>query len=139
MTTMTMTSRPGRSAGEALFARRQAAASVGRSSGRAAERSPRGVRAGGSRLTRRGRLVVGLLAVIGLLAVFLLGWFAASPAASAPPQRTVTVSAGQTLWQIARRVAPQADPRVTVAQIERLNHLDGAQVHPGQPLRVPGR
>jgi LysM repeat protein len=79
-----------------------------------------------------------LVAIGALLGVFSLGRFAA-PASSASPTRTITVSAGQTLWQIARHVAPGADPRVAVARIEALNHLDGPMVHAGQPLRVPGR
>jgi LysM repeat protein len=78
-----------------------------------------------------------LLAAVALLAVFCLGRFAA-PASSATAPRRITVSAGQTLWQVALRAAPQADPRVTVARIEALNHLDGPAVRPGQSLRVPG-
>jgi hypothetical protein len=34
-------------------------------------------------------------------------------------------------------VAPQADPRLVVAQIERINHLRSAQLFPGQALLVP--
>jgi LysM repeat protein len=93
---------------------------------------------GGLRLTRRGRVLALLIVVAALLAVFSLGRFAA-PASSSPPPRTITVSAGQTLWQIARQVAPEVDPRATVARLEALNHLDGPQVHAGQPLLVPGK
>jgi LysM repeat protein len=92
----------------------------------------------GRRLTRRGRVLVLLVAIGALLGVFSLGRFAA-PASSVSPTRTITVSAGQTLWQIARHAAPGADPRMTVARIEALNHLDGPAVRAGQPLRVPGR
>jgi LysM repeat protein len=49
----------------------------------------------------------------------------------------VTVQTGETLWQLAARVGPHADPRLVVAEIQRLNHLSGAAVYAGQQLRVP--
>ena len=58
-----------------------------------------------------------------------------APAASAT--RFVTVQPGQTLWQIALRVAPRDDPRDTVDRIRSLNDLDTAAVLPGQRLVVP--
>ena len=51
--------------------------------------------------------------------------------------RTVTVGPGETLWQIARDVRPNADPRETVARIQELNGLTTATVWAGQPLIVP--
>jgi Tfp pilus assembly protein FimV len=53
------------------------------------------------------------------------------------PLPTVTVHPGETLWQIAARVAPQDDRRVLVLQIEQLNHLDNGRVAAGQQLRLP--
>jgi LysM repeat protein len=50
---------------------------------------------------------------------------------------TVTVQTGETLWQLASRVAPKVDPRLVVAEIERLNALAGPTVYAGQQLRVP--
>ncbi len=44
---------------------------------------------------------------------------------------------GETLWQIAQRAAPTADPRVTVARIVELNALPGASVRAGQELLLP--
>jgi len=49
----------------------------------------------------------------------------------------VTVAPGETLWQIARRVSPHADPRAMVLQLEALNHLHGASVLAGQRLLLP--
>lgn len=51
--------------------------------------------------------------------------------------RTVTVEAGETLWAVAARVAPHADPRLVVADIESFNHLSSAAVEPGQQLSIP--
>jgi LysM repeat protein len=59
---------------------------------------------------------------------------APAPAGSAP---TLTVQPGDTLWAIASRVAPKADPRVVVQQIIDRNRLAGASVQAGQVLVLP--
>jgi len=94
------------------------------------------------RLTARGRIVA--------VALFLLLAFGAISAASAlhsasqagttptgSATRYITVQPGQTLWQIAQRVAPGDDPRDTVDRIRSLNGLDTAPVQAGQRLVVP--
>jgi LysM repeat protein len=90
------------------------------------------------RLTRRGVVVLSL--AVALLGVGLV-WLArasapqpAGPGASAP--HAVTVQAGDTLWSIASRVAPNRDPRAEIADLQRRNHLTGVQLTPGQVLRV---
>lgn len=90
------------------------------------------------RLTRRG--VVALALAVVALGVTLV-WVAAlsapsSVAAPAGGPSVVTVQAGDTLWSIASRVAPQRDPRAEVAVLQRRNHLSGADLTPGQQLRV---
>ena len=91
------------------------------------------------RLTRRGVVVLAL--AVALLAVGLVAWARASaPAASgpsAPAPAVVTVAPGDTLWSIAGRVAPNADPRAEVAALQRSNHLHSVELTPGQRLRVP--
>lgn len=92
------------------------------------------------RLTRRGVFV--LAVVVGALAMALL-WAATSSARSdaatgaAARVRAVTVAPGDTLWSIASRVAPGRDPRAEVAALQHRNHLSGADLVPGQQLRVP--
>jgi hypothetical protein len=93
------------------------------------------------RLTRRGALV--LAAVLGLLGAALLCLAARSAPAGAngaaavgAAPAVVEVHAGDTLWSIATRVAPRADPRAEVAALQRMNHLHGADVMPGQLLRT---
>ena len=94
------------------------------------------------RLTRRGVHVVA--AAVALLAITLVLLARASaPAASAAGSAgsrgvpdTVTVQAGDTLWSIASRLAPQADPRAEVALLQRVNRLGGVALVPGQVLRT---
>ena len=89
------------------------------------------------RLTRRGRLVVILTLLVVAIVGFSMGRVSTQAAGPAKPLPTVTVAPGQTLWQIATRVAPHADPRAMVLQLEALNHLHGAAVMSGQRLLLP--
>ena len=91
-----------------------------------------------ARLTRRGRVVVILLTLLLLvLAGFALGRVSSQAAGPAKPVPTVTVHAGETVWDIAERVAPHADRRALVMQIEALNGLSSGRVVAGQQLRLP--
>ncbi|MFI5100745.1 MAG: LysM peptidoglycan-binding domain-containing protein [Actinomycetes bacterium] len=94
------------------------------------------------RLTHRGR--VAALAFFLLLAFAVLTSVSALHAATqagsdwpASATKYVTVQPGQTLWQIALRVAPSDDPRDTVDRIRSLNGIGGATVQVGQRLIVP--
>jgi Tfp pilus assembly protein FimV len=55
------------------------------------------------------------------------------PAAS---RTAYVVAPGDTLWGIARRVAPGRDPRIVVDELTRDNHLQGV-LQPGEHLLVP--
>jgi LysM repeat protein len=91
------------------------------------------------RLTRRGRLVV-LMLMLALGAVVSLALTApglASSTAEVVPVRYVTVAPGDTLWSIAGEVAPDADPRDTVADIVERNALTGSTIQAGQRIAVP--
>lgn len=97
------------------------------------------------RLTRRGRAVFGTLLTIAVLAVLaLVAVFSGSQAvASTEPGDAefgyVVVQPGASLWEVAGEIDPQADPRDLVAEIVRLNQLDGSGVQAGQPIAVPLR
>ncbi|WP_166462815.1 hypothetical protein [Amycolatopsis acidicola] len=81
------------------------------------------------------------LAALGIavaLVVTGLGVFAQGMAEPVPEQTaTVTVGAGQSLWDVAHEYAPGADADAVVARIEQLNNLTDAVVVPGLPLTVP--
>ncbi len=91
------------------------------------------------RLTRRGRLVLTLVMMAGLvMAGFTLGRGSSQASVHTHQARhAVIVQAGDTLWSVARRVAPQVDTRAVVAEIASLNKLSGAVVYPGERLIVP--
>jgi LysM repeat protein len=87
------------------------------------------------RLTRRGRAVLLFVLVVLTLAAFSLGRASTSTAASQAPaaRQVIVVQPGETLWAIAKRAAPDADPRVTVGRLRELNDLQGA-LQAGQRL-----
>ena len=92
------------------------------------------------RVTRRGRLLVVALAAVLLLAAFSLGRVSSNASSDTRPTTThVTVHPGETMWQVAVRVAPDNDPRVTVQRLMRLNHMTTPELRAGQSLVVPVR
>lgn len=98
------------------------------------------------RITARGRRALALLVAAPVLALGALGGagvvgHAVSGAVASSSTETqafqeVTVLPGQSLWQIALSVAPDADPREVVAEIELLNGIAGA-IQPGDRLAIP--
>lgn len=97
--------------------------------------------AGPVRLTRRGRLVV---LVAALLVAFAIGVFvtaagsvATQEAGTPEPTRILQVSSGDTLWEISAELAEDGDVRGMMARIEQLNALDSAVLQTGQRLVVP--
>jgi LysM repeat protein len=128
-------------------ASRRAASPRSATSGAAAPR-PVPVRTGSDavplRLTRRGRrlarTVIVLLAVLTALVLSVAARSSSVEAGNAPAEvatTTVVVQPGQTLWTVARSIAPNADVRDTVARIQDLNGFSGGSVRPGQSLIVP--
>ena len=93
------------------------------------------------RLTRRGRVVV---VVAALLVAFAIGVFvtaAGSVATQRPgspePTRIVQVGTGDTLWDIAAGLADDGDVRAVMEEIKHLNALDSGVLQAGQRLVVP--
>jgi Tfp pilus assembly protein FimV len=93
------------------------------------------------RLTRRGRIVV---VVAALLVAFAVGVFvtaAGSVASQRPgtpePTRIIQVGSGDTLWGIASELADGGDVRSMIEEIKQLNALDSSDLQSGQRLVVP--
>lgn len=99
-----------------------------------------GARKRDSTVTRRKRLT--LMPAIALVALSLM---VALPslsgmrlyAASAQRYTTVTIHPGDTLWSIAAANAEGGDIQETIDRITAVNHLRGADLQPGQHLRIP--
>jgi hypothetical protein len=100
------------------------------------------------RLTRRGRIVVGTLIGVGVAALAAVIWLAIAGQAQASGNARagrlaggtvarVVVQPGQTLWGIAAKVDPGADPRVIIPQILDMNSLSSTAISVGQVLWVP--
>ncbi|MEC5190593.1 MULTISPECIES: LysM peptidoglycan-binding domain-containing protein [unclassified Arthrobacter] len=137
--------------------RRETAASISRLSP-ADQEAPSGVPASTGRgagttqaplkLTRRGRFVfIGVpLILLAALILSFSGFFSAPAKAaesaaelSPTPSVTVTVQPGESLWAIARTVAPERDPRDVVSEIIELNNLEASQLEAGQALFIPSK
>jgi len=100
------------------------------------------------RLTRRGRIVVGVLITMVVAAMTALIWLAVAGQAEAASHLRpggpaghwmlrVVVRPGQTLWSIATKADPAADPRAVIQEIVGDNALAGTAVQAGQVLWVP--
>jgi hypothetical protein len=69
--------------------------------------------------------------------VYGLGSLAGAMQPALPAETTVVrVQPGESLWELAGRVAPTSDRAAVVERIRELNGVEGA-VQPGQPLTVP--
>ena len=93
------------------------------------------------RLTRRGRLVVFVTALLVTLSAMLLAVapsvIATVTAGDPVPVSEVTVQPGDTLWDIASAANPSGDVTRTVDEIADLNALVDGQLRVGQELAVP--
>lgn len=88
------------------------------------------------RVYRRRRRVLGALAVFGLTTgVFATNAFATDPSADVPPApRTVVAKPGDTVWGIARQLAPTGDITELVHALVLTN---GSRLEAGQIVRIP--
>lgn len=96
------------------------------------------------RITRRGRAVVAALVAVPLVLVAGAlvingGGAVASDTTGSAEFRHVTVDGGETLWQVASEIDPDADPRDVIADLVSLNNLPSAEVSAGQSLAVPAQ
>ena len=96
------------------------------------------------RITRRGRVVLGALIAIPLAVGALFAGFGALGATATQQTGTdsfsyVSVQAGESLWQLAETVAPDADPRDVVSDIVKLNDLGSGEIQPGQRIAIPAQ
>ncbi|MDQ2811573.1 MAG: LysM peptidoglycan-binding domain-containing protein [Actinomycetota bacterium] len=96
------------------------------------------------RLTRRGRIVVAVMAalLVAGLSLIIAGAaqatsHTAAPHATGANLARVVVRPGQSLWSVAETSDPGADTRLVIQQIAQLNGLTSDTVFAGQRLWVP--
>ncbi|WP_166846868.1 LysM peptidoglycan-binding domain-containing protein [Isoptericola sp. BMS4] len=96
---------------------------------------------GGLRLTRRGRVVVVLLALVLSAAAGLVGQRAVAEAPAGPVEvRLHAVAPGESLWDYASQlVEVDEDVRDVVADLRALNRMDSADLQVGQVVLLPVR
>ncbi|MGB6059490.1 MAG: hypothetical protein WBF71_14625, partial [Microthrixaceae bacterium] len=90
--------------------------------------SPEGIRMRRIYLFRRCLVVLVLLAVIagaGMLAKGLVAGTGSATSSLAGSSEQYTVHQGDTLWGVARSIAPDSDPRDVIDQIAAVNSADG--------------
>jgi hypothetical protein len=92
-------------------------------------------------LYRRRRATAVAFVLLLVSAIFVLAFVGGRATAdgSAPgeirPAAVYVVRPGDTLWDLAEALAPDRDPRVVVAALERA--AGGTEVHPGQRIVLP--
>jgi len=89
-----------------------------------------------SRPSRLAQLVAA--ATVTLAVCGGLGWVSQAPSSGVPAETAVIrVGAGETVWDVAQRVAPKSDQRAVVERIRKLNGMASSAIQPGQQLQVP--
>lgn len=93
----------------------------------------------GLRLTRRGRLVLVLLAMLLLAPMVTWGATAVASSPGEPTEvRVHAVQPGETLWGFAQEVArPGEDVRHAVSRLQELNEMSTGSVRVGELLLLP--
>ena len=88
------------------------------------------------RVYRRRRLTVATVAVFALITVFFAtNALATDPSADVPPApRTLVAQPGDTIWGIARTLAPTGD---ITELVEALIMVNGSKIQAGQIVRIP--
>ena len=93
-------------------------------------------------LNSKGRRFVRQATVVTVAVVAAISFFSgqAATAGSAAVKTNftyVTIHAGENLWQLAAKVAPNEDRRDWIAKVVDLNALTSADVAPGQRIALP--
>lgn len=70
---------------------------------------------------------------------FVLWFSPGEPVLSTERTKPYYVLPGDTLWDIARKLYPEYDPREVIYEIQRVNGLKDATIYPSQLLELPER
>ena len=86
----------------------------------------------------RRSLVIIVVAIMWVWALFSAFHHSAGIVSAETTGVRYVVHSGDTLWGIAQKEGPVgADPRTVVLQIMRFNHMQHAQIYPGETILLP--
>ena len=93
-------------------------------------------------LNQKGRRFVRQATVLAVAVVAAISFFSGQAAtAGSDAVKTdftyVTIHSGESLWQLAGKIAPNEDPRDWITKVVNLNALTSAEVAPGQRIALP--
>jgi hypothetical protein len=93
-------------------------------------------------LNAKGRRFVRQATVVTVAVVAAISFFSGQAATAGSEQvkahfNYVTIHSGESLWQLAAKVAPNEDRRDWIAKVVDLNALTSAEVTPGQRIALP--
>ena len=93
-------------------------------------------------LNQKGRRFVRQATVLAVAVVAAISIFSGQAAtAGSDAVKTdftyVTIHSGESLWQLAGKIAPNEDPRDWITKVVNLNALTSAEVAPGQRIALP--
>jgi hypothetical protein len=93
-------------------------------------------------LNAKGRRFVRQATVVTVAAVAAISFFSGQAATAGSDAvkshfTYVTIHSGESLWQLAAKVAPNEDRRDWIAKVVDLNALTTADVAPGQRIALP--
>jgi LysM repeat protein len=94
------------------------------------------------RMTKRGRAVLLTLVAVPLVTAALafgINAGGATATSSSTPLTKITVVNGETLWGVAKQIAPNSDPRDVISDLMSVNRLDSADIYPGEQLSIPAQ
>jgi len=87
---------------------------------------------------RAAHLVLAVVATAAVMCGLGAAGYVAGGASAVPsPTAVVQVGAGETVWDVADRVAPGSERPAVVQRIRELNDMAGSELRPGQALLVP--
>ena len=93
-------------------------------------------------LNAKGRRFVRQATAVTVAVVAAISFFSGQAATAGSEQvkahfTYVTIHSGESLWQLAAKVAPNEDRRDWIAKVVDLNALTSAEVTPGQRIALP--
>ena len=82
------------------------------------------------------KFILNLLIIVFVISFWMVYISNVAKATSDKKVIEITVHHGDTLWSIARQIAPDSDPRTMIKQIKNRNHILNTGLIAGQKLEI---